>query len=34
MLGQSLGTNVYLLDELLTKEERRIHDKVRAFALR
>jgi hypothetical protein len=32
--GQSLGTDFYLIDELLTEEERRIRDKVRAFALR
>lgn len=30
-LGQSLGTDFYLMDELLTAEERRIRDKVRAF---
>ena len=30
-LGQSLGTDFYLVDELLTDEERRIRDKVRAF---
>src|SRR5437016_14358588 len=30
-LGQSLGTDFYLMDELLTEEERRIRDKVRAF---
>src|SRR5260370_38280053 len=30
-LGQSLGTDFYLMDELLTPEERRIRDKVRAF---
>jgi glutaryl-CoA dehydrogenase len=31
-LGQSLGTDFYLMDELLTEEERRIRDKVRAFS--
>jgi glutaryl-CoA dehydrogenase len=31
-LGQSLGTDIYLMDELLTEEERRIRDKVRAFS--
>jgi glutaryl-CoA dehydrogenase len=30
-LGQSLGTDFYQIDELLTKEEREIRDKVRAF---
>jgi glutaryl-CoA dehydrogenase len=30
-LGQSLGTDFYLMDELLTEEERRMRDKVRAF---
>src|SRR6266705_2366819 len=30
-LGQSLGTDFYLIDELLTEEERRIRDNVRAF---
>jgi glutaryl-CoA dehydrogenase len=30
-LGQSLGTDFYLVDELLTEEERSIRDKVRAF---
>jgi glutaryl-CoA dehydrogenase len=30
-LGQSLGTDFYLMDELLTEEERSIRDKVRAF---
>src|SRR6266699_7068728 len=30
-LGQSLGTDFYLIDELLTEEERRIRDRVRAF---
>lgn len=30
-LGQSLGTDFYLIDELLTEEERRIRDSVRAF---
>jgi glutaryl-CoA dehydrogenase len=30
-LGQSLGTDFYLIDELLTEEERSIRDKVRAF---
>jgi glutaryl-CoA dehydrogenase len=30
-LGRSLGTDFYLIDELLTEEERRIRDKVRAF---
>ena len=28
---RSLGTDFYLMDELLTDEERRIRDKVRAF---
>jgi glutaryl-CoA dehydrogenase len=31
-LGQSLETDFYLMDELLTEEERRIRDKVRAFS--
>jgi len=31
-LGQSLGTDFYLMDELLTDEERAIRDKVRAFS--
>jgi glutaryl-CoA dehydrogenase len=31
-LGQSLGTDFYLMDELLTEEERRIRDKVRTFS--
>jgi glutaryl-CoA dehydrogenase len=31
---QSLGTDYYLLDELLTDEERELRDKVRAFANR
>lgn len=30
-LGRSLGTDFYLIDELLTEEERGIRDKVRAF---
>jgi glutaryl-CoA dehydrogenase len=30
-LGQSLGTDFYLIDELLTEEERRIRNRVRAF---
>ena len=30
-LGQSLGTDFYLMDELLTEEERNVRDKVRAF---
>jgi glutaryl-CoA dehydrogenase len=30
-LGQSLGTDFYLMDKLLTEEERSIRDKVRAF---
>ena len=30
-LGQSLGTDFYLIDELLTEEEHGIRDKVRAF---
>src|SRR6266702_5158365 len=30
-LGQSLGTDFYVIDELLTEEERRIRDNVRAF---
>ncbi len=32
ILGKSLGTDFYLTDELLTKEERAIRDKVRAFS--
>src|SRR2546421_3732573 len=31
-LGQSLGTDFYLMDDLLTEEERRVRDKVRAFS--
>jgi glutaryl-CoA dehydrogenase len=31
-LGKSLGTDYYLMDELLTDEERAIRDKVRAFS--
>ena len=31
-LGQSLGTDFYLMDELLTEEERSVRDKVRAFS--
>jgi glutaryl-CoA dehydrogenase len=31
-LGKSLGTDFYLMDELLTDEERAIRDKVRAFS--
>ncbi|HLQ28518.1 MAG TPA: acyl-CoA dehydrogenase family protein [Ktedonobacteraceae bacterium] len=31
-LGQSLGTDFYLMDELFTDEERAIRDKVRAFS--
>jgi glutaryl-CoA dehydrogenase len=31
-LGQSLGTDFYLMDELLTDEESAIRDKVRAFS--
>lgn len=31
-LGQSLGTDFYLMDELLTEEESRVRDKVRAFS--
>jgi glutaryl-CoA dehydrogenase len=31
-LGQALGTDFYLMDELLTEEERGIRDKVRAFS--
>jgi glutaryl-CoA dehydrogenase len=31
-ITQSLGTDFYLMDELLTEEERRIRDKVRAFS--
>jgi len=30
-LGQALGTDFYLIDELLTQEERSIRDKVRVF---
>ena len=30
-LGRSLGTDFYLIDELLSGEERSIRDKVRAF---
>src|SRR5437660_11039020 len=30
-LGQSLGTDFYLMDELLTEQERGARDKVRAF---
>src|SRR5438046_7277708 len=30
-LGQSLGTDFYLIDELLIKEERSVRDKVRDF---
>jgi len=30
-LGQSLGTDFYLMDELLTEEERNVRDKVRVF---
>ena len=30
-LGQSLGTDFYLIDELLTEEEHGIRDKVRTF---
>src|SRR5438309_6636357 len=30
-LGQSLGTDFYLMDELLSSEERSIRDKVRTF---
>ena len=30
-LTKSLGTNLYLLDELLSDEERKVRDKVRAF---
>src|ERR1700680_1041223 len=30
-LGQSLGTDFYLMDELLTEAERSVRDKVRAF---
>jgi glutaryl-CoA dehydrogenase len=30
-LGRSLGTDFYLIDELLTEEDRSIRDKVRAF---
>ncbi|HLI05967.1 MAG TPA: acyl-CoA dehydrogenase family protein [Ktedonobacteraceae bacterium] len=32
MLGKSLGTDFYLVDELLADEERAIRDKVRAFS--
>jgi glutaryl-CoA dehydrogenase len=32
VLGKSLGTDFYLVDELLTDEERAIRDKVRAFS--
>lgn len=31
-LGQSLGTDFYLMDELLTEEERHVRDTVRAFS--
>jgi len=31
-LGQSLGTDFYLMDELLTEEERSVRNKVRAFS--
>src|SRR5712691_789877 len=31
-LGQSLGTDFYLMDELLTEQERNVRDKVRAFS--
>ena len=31
-LGQSLGTDFYLMDELLTEQERSVRDKVRNFA--
>jgi len=31
-LGQSQGTDFYLMDELLTEEERGVRDKVRAFS--
>jgi glutaryl-CoA dehydrogenase len=31
VLGKSLGTDFYLMDELLTPEDRAIRDKVRAF---
>ncbi|HET9918217.1 MAG TPA: acyl-CoA dehydrogenase family protein [Ktedonobacteraceae bacterium] len=31
-LGKSLGTDFYLMDELLTDEERAVRDKVRAFS--
>jgi glutaryl-CoA dehydrogenase len=31
-VARSLGTDYYLIDELLTEEEREIRDKVRAFA--
>ena len=30
-LGQSLGTDFYLMDELLTEEERNVRDKVSVF---
>ena len=33
-LSQPLGTDYYLLDELLAEPERAIRDKVRAFANR
>ena len=33
-VAQSLGTDYYLLDDLLTDEERELRDKVRAFANR
>jgi len=31
-LGQSLGTDFYLMDELLTEQERKVRDKVRNFS--
>jgi len=31
-LGQSLGTDFYLMDELLTEQERNVRDKVRNFS--
>ena len=31
-LGQSLGTDFYLMDELLTEQERSVRDKVRNFS--
>jgi glutaryl-CoA dehydrogenase len=31
LIAHSLGTDFYLMDELLTDEERRVRDKVRAF---